>query len=130
MGFEVLLITHYLIREILVNKVLDVHVRGVKIKLFQSRCNNASSIYIKKRLIEEYLCWYAHREPYIPHDTIIEMMVRSTSSSSNFHEVVDDNCNPYRNMVMDAMRINRGYASQCSIIDEESNADEARFLIF
>jgi hypothetical protein len=45
MGFEVLLITHYLIREILVKKVLNVHVRDVKIKVFQSRCcNNASSI--------------------------------------------------------------------------------------
>jgi hypothetical protein len=32
MGFKVLLITHYLIREILVETVLDVHARGVKIK--------------------------------------------------------------------------------------------------
>ena len=41
---------------------------------------------------------------------MVEMMVGSTSSSSNMHEVVDDNINPYRNMVMDAMRINQGYA--------------------
>jgi len=34
MGFRVLLITHYLIREILVDAVLDIHVRGVKIKGF------------------------------------------------------------------------------------------------
>jgi hypothetical protein len=33
-------------------------------------------------------------------------MVGSTSSSHNVHEVVDDNSNLYKNMVMDAMRIN------------------------
>jgi hypothetical protein len=33
-GFKVLLIIHYLIREILVEGVLDVHARGVKIKSF------------------------------------------------------------------------------------------------
>ena len=33
MGLRVLLITHYLIQEILVKTVLDVHVRGVKIKI-------------------------------------------------------------------------------------------------
>jgi len=32
MRFRVLLITQYLIREILLEAVLDVHVRGVKIK--------------------------------------------------------------------------------------------------
>jgi hypothetical protein len=40
---------------------------------------------------------------------MVERMVGSTSSSSNMHEVVDDNTNPYRNMVMDAMRITQGY---------------------
>jgi hypothetical protein len=44
------------------------------------------------------------------------------------HEVVDDNTNPYRNMVMDAMRINQGYVGQCSIIDEEPNVDTTRFF--
>jgi hypothetical protein len=34
MRFRVLLMTHYLIREILVEAVLDVHVRGVKLKSF------------------------------------------------------------------------------------------------
>jgi hypothetical protein len=34
MGFGVLLIMHYLIREILVDGVLDVYARGVKIKSF------------------------------------------------------------------------------------------------
>ena len=33
MGFKVLLITHYLIQEILVEKILDVHVKAVKKKI-------------------------------------------------------------------------------------------------
>jgi hypothetical protein len=44
------------------------------------------------------------------------------------HGVVDDNSNPYRNMIMDAMRMNQGYTSQCSIVDEEPNADAIRFF--
>jgi hypothetical protein len=45
MGFRVLLITHYLIREILVKAVLNVHVRSVKIKkVSRSKCcSDASS---------------------------------------------------------------------------------------
>jgi len=55
-------------------------------------------------------------------------MVESTSSSSNMHEVVDDN----RNMVMDVMRMNQGYVDQCLIVDEEFNTDMTMFffLIF
>jgi len=34
MGFKILLITHYLIQEILVEGILDVYVRGVTIKSF------------------------------------------------------------------------------------------------
>ena len=55
-------------------------------------------------------------------------MVGSTSSSSNVHEFVDDYNNPYRNMIMDAMRMNQDYDDQCPIIDEESNADATRFF--
>jgi len=61
---------------------------------------------------------------------MIEMMVESISSSSNMHEVVNDNSNTYRNMVMDAIWMNHGYASECPIIDEEPNANEVSFLIF
>jgi hypothetical protein len=78
--------------------------------------------------MEKYLCWYEHREPYVPHDTMVERMVGSTSSSSNMHEVVDDNSNPYKNMIMDAMRMNHVYASQCPIVDEEPNIDATRFF--
>jgi hypothetical protein len=40
------------------------------------------------------------------HDTMVEKMVGSTSSSSNVFGVVDDNSNPYMNMVIDAIKIN------------------------
>ena len=44
------------------------------------------------------------------------------------HEIVDGNSNSYKNMIMDAMRINQGYVDQCLIIDEEPNADVTRFF--
>jgi hypothetical protein len=44
------------------------------------------------------------------------------------YEVVNDNSNPYRNMVIDAMRMNQGNVSQCPIIEEEPNADATRFF--
>jgi len=52
------------------------------------------------------MCWYTHEEPYVPRNTMIERMIGSTSNASNVHRVVDDNSNPYRNMVMDAMKMN------------------------
>jgi hypothetical protein len=55
-------------------------------------------------------------------------MVGSTSSASNVHRVETKNSNPYRIMVMGMMRMNRGHAGQCPIIDEEPNADAARFF--
>ena len=39
---------------------------------------------------------------------MVERVVGSTSSASNVHEVGNDNSNPYRNMVMDAMRMSEG----------------------
>jgi len=56
------------------------------------------------------------------------MMVGSTSSASNVHETTNDNTNPYRNMVMDAMRMNQGNASQYPIIKKGPNAYKARFF--
>ena len=52
------------------------------------------------------MCWYAHEELYVPYETMVEKMVESTSSASIMHGVVDDNSNPYKNIVMDAMRMN------------------------
>jgi len=85
---------------------------------------------LHKRSMEEYLCRNAHREPFVPHETLVEKMVRSTFSVNNMREVVNNNSNPYRTMVMDAMRMNQGHAGQCPIIDEEPNADVTGFPIF
>jgi len=60
---------------------------------------------------------------------MVEMMVKSTSSSSNVCGIVDDNINHYRNMIMNVMRMNHGHASQCSIVDEEPNADATIFFL-
>ena len=54
---------------------------------------------------------------------MVEKVVESTSSASNVHEAANDNTNPYKNMVRDAMRMNQGNVSQCPIIEEEPNAD-------
>jgi len=80
--------------------------------------------------IEEYLCWYAHGELFVPHETMVERMLGSTSSASNVHEVVNDNSNPYRTMVMNARRMNQGHVDQCPIIDEEPNADATKCFDF
>jgi len=58
-------------------------------------------------------------------------MVDSTSSSTNIHGFADDNINPYRSMVVEAMRINHSYSDEgsCNIsLYEEPNVDEAKFL--
>jgi hypothetical protein len=57
-----------------------------------------------------------------------ERVVGSTSSANNVHGVANDNNNPYRNMIMDAMRMNQGNVSQCPIVEEEPNTDAARFF--
>ena len=57
-------------------------------------------------------------------------MVGSTFSSSILFGVVDENYNPYKNMVMDAMWMKQCYASECSIIDEEPNVDVTMFFDF
>ena len=56
------------------------------------------------------------------------MVVGSTSSASNVHEAANDKTNPYRNMVIEAMRMNQDNASQCPIVEEELNAEGARFF--
>ena len=79
--------------------VLYIHVRGVKKIL-----NNIVTIHLlQKGFMEKYLCWFAHGEPYVPYKTMIERIIESTSSSINVDEVVNDNNNPYMNMVMDVI---------------------------
>jgi hypothetical protein len=76
---------------------------------------------LHNKFIEDYLYWYAHGELFFHNESMVERMVGSTSSASNVHRVVNNNSNPYRNMVMDAIRMNQGNVSQCPIIEEESN---------
>jgi hypothetical protein len=59
---------------------------------------------------------------------MVERVVGSTSSASNIHEVGNDNSNPYRNMVIDAMRMSEGNVRECPIVEKEPNADAARFF--
>jgi len=74
------------------------------------------------------MCWFVQREPYVPHEAMIERMVGSISNSSNMHEVIDENRNLYRNMVMDPMKMNQSYVGQCPIVDEEPNANAIKFF--
>ena len=83
---------------------------------------------LHKGFIKDYLCWYAHEELFVRNESIVERVVGSTSSASNVHGVANDNNNPYKNMVMDTMRMNQGNVSQCPIIEEEPNADATRFF--
>jgi len=78
--------------------------------------------------MQDYLCWYAHGELFVPNKSMVEKVVGSTSSASNMHEVGNENSNRYRNMVMNAMRMSEGNASEFPNIKEEPNADAARFF--
>jgi hypothetical protein len=62
---------------------------------------------LHKGFMENYRCWHAHREIFVCNKSMGERVVGSTSSASSVHEVTNDNTNPYRNMVMDTMRINQ-----------------------
>ena len=83
---------------------------------------------LHKGFIENYQCWYAHREVFVSKRRMKEIVVGSTSSASNVQGVANDNSSPYRNMLMDAMRMNQGNISQCPIVEEEPNADAVRFF--
>jgi hypothetical protein len=49
---------------------------------------------------------------------MIEKMIGSTFSSRNMQKVIDDN--PYRNMVMDVMKMNKGYGGQYPVVDKKT----------
>jgi V8-like Glu-specific endopeptidase len=78
--------------------------------------------------MNDYLCWYVHEELFVRNKSMVERMVGLTSSASNVHRVTNDNNNPYKNMVMDAMRMNQGNASQCLLVEEEPNTDVTKFF--
>jgi len=59
---------------------------------------------------------------------MIEMMVGSTSSSSNVYGIVTDNSNHYRSMVTDTTEINQSDVGECSIINEEPNTNTVMFF--
>jgi hypothetical protein len=64
---------------------------------------------LHKGFMEDYLCWYAHRELFVRNESMVERMVGSTTSNaSNMHGVVNDNSNSYKNMIINAMRMNQG----------------------
>jgi len=63
---------------------------------------------LHKGFMKNYLCWYAHREVFVRNKRMRERVVGSTSSASNVQGVANDNSNPYRNMVMDALRMDQG----------------------
>jgi len=74
------------------------------------------------------LCWFTYREPCVLYKTVLERIVSSTSSSNIKQEVVDDNSNSYRSMVMVEIWINHGYSCKYSRVDEEPNIDTTRFF--
>jgi len=78
--------------------------------------------------MERYSCWFVHEEPYVSHEIMEEKMIGSTSNSNNVYEVVDDNSNPHKSMIIDVIGMNQGYAGQYPIIDEEPNADTTKFF--
>ncbi|KAL9362616.1 hypothetical protein Peur_045401 [Populus x canadensis] len=83
---------------------------------------------LTKGFMEDYMCWYAHGELFVPDESMEEQVVGSTSSASNMHEVENENSNPYRNMVMDATRMSEANVRECPIVEEEPYADAARFF--
>jgi len=74
--------------------------------------------------------WFAHKKPYVPYVTMVERMVGSTFNFSKLHGIVDDNSNPYKNMIMNTMRMSQGYVGECLVIDEKPNADAASSFIY
>jgi hypothetical protein len=83
---------------------------------------------LHKGFMENYQYWYAHGEVFGSKRRMEETVVGSTSSASNVHEATNDNTNPYRNMIMDAMRMNQDNVSQCPIVEEEPNVDAIKFF--
>jgi hypothetical protein len=66
---------------------------------------------LHKGFMENYQCWYAHGEVFVSKRRMREMVVGSISSASKVHKAANDNINPYKNMVMDVMRMNQGNVS-------------------
>jgi hypothetical protein len=114
MRLGVLLIMHYLIKKNINRGDICPYKRRKNKKFLDP---DIVMMYLpQKGFIEKQLCWFAYGEPYVPYKTMVERMVESTSSSSHVHGVVDDIIG------LDAMKC------ECSIIDEEPNANATRFF--
>jgi hypothetical protein len=83
---------------------------------------------IHKGFMKDYPCWYAHRELFVGNESMVERVVGSTSNANNVNGIANDNNNPYKNMVMNAMRMSEGNVSECPIIEEKPNTDAVRFF--
>ena len=67
------------------------------------KCKNKKFLYqdvvtmhlLTKGFMEDYLYWYAHRELFVPNESMVERVVGSTSSPRNVHYVVNDNSNEH-----------------------------------
>jgi hypothetical protein len=80
--------------------------------------------------MEKYLCWFTLVKSYVLYETIVEKMAKSISSSNNVYEVVDDNNNHCKSMMMDAMRMNQDYADECSIMIKNQMQTQLSFFDF
>jgi hypothetical protein len=69
---------------------------------------------LKKWFVKKYFYWFTYEEPYVPYKIMLERIVGSISSSNIMHEFADNNSNPYRSIVMDAMKMYRDYSSEDS----------------
>lgn len=65
---------------------------------------------LKQNFIKKYLCWFVYKKPYVLYITMLERMVGLISSSKNITRFIDDYSNSYRNMVIDAMKMNLDYS--------------------
>jgi hypothetical protein len=108
---------------------LNVHVRSVKQKFSLIKCcDNTSS---KKKFIEKYLCWFSYEELYVPFKTMLEKIISLISSFIDLYEVVDDNSNHYRSMVINGIWINHVYSGLDSHnipLNEKPNVNTVRFF--
>ena len=64
---------------------------------------------LKNEFVKKYMCWYTQKEPYVLHGTMLKREVDSTFKSSNIHGFVNDNSNPYKNMMINTIGIGEGY---------------------
>ena len=80
--------------------------------------------------VKKYLCWHVYEEPYFPHKIRLEKIVGSISNFNNIYESAGDISNSYRNMVIDAMRMNCYLGEDsCSIpLVKEPRVDTIKFF--